>query len=383
MSRPRWMQEVDRPLVFWLTSGSESLMTQLAPDFYRFRSASFQFVSDEAVAPDRARELRARLKTINAKPATRLQWWLELWSLVGGKAINEAASIACQEDLKLPECDFSKVRGLSVHGYLKRLTPLAAFSRLREIYFYDSDLNPASFSKSALEDLVMLQSLEEVRVSLDSQGFATLITALSKVKNLEALFLSHSGSNTRRINASEIAELKSIRRLNRLYFIRYALDRNALESIGSFELLSLGLIQSSFDSEYLEVLPTTLVALHLTNCLISEKSAAQIKRLGSIELLNLGGSTLSLDGSPLFSSSSNISRLFLFNCGLTSGTLKSLSLPASTMHLDLDDNLLNDSASEILLLMPNLRLLRVRRNAFSPAGIEGLKKAMPHCKIRA
>lgn len=205
ITRPRWVRELPRTVVFWVTEDAHRLLATRAPDLYRFRSTAIDLRLPKPDSDERVAELRRRIRTIKATPATRLRWFTELWrktkeraalygllleAMKGGGNLPEDAneSLASREILIIEDLEVSDLSPLSGLKSLKvlsfpytQVTDLSPIADLTELIL----LNCYSTNVSDLSPLSGLSKVLELDISATNVSSLTPLAGLVKLQKLK------------------------------------------------------------------------------------------------------------------------------------------------------------------------------------------------------
>jgi Leucine-rich repeat (LRR) protein len=283
ISRPRWVRELPRTVVLWVTEDAHRLLATRAPDLYRFRSTAIDLRLPRSSEEERVAELRSRIRSITASPATRLRWLTELWRKTKEPRALEGLFVAALEGRgRLPE-DAEKVLALRTtldlsHTPVSDVSPLAGLTALEGLGLTHTQVSDVS-------PLAGLTHMEILDLSFAPVSDASPLAGLTA---LRVLNLSH----TQVSDASPLAGLTALRVLSLSH--TQVSDVSPLAGLTALRALNLSHTQVSDVSPLAGL--TALLVLNLSHTQVSDVSP--LAGLTHMETLDLSFAPVS-DASPL------------------------------------------------------------------------------------
>ncbi|GMV88913.1 MAG: hypothetical protein AMXMBFR81_18440 [Chthonomonas sp.] len=287
ITRPRWARELPRTVVFWVTAEAHRLLATRAPDLYRFRATTIDLALPKSTEEGRVVELLRRIGALQASPATRLRWLIELWRRTrDDQAVRPMLIAACQGGGLLPEDVLSGLADLQVLDLwgagISDVSPLSGLADLQNLNLgatHVSDLSPLAglldlhrldLSFTSPSNLSPLSGLAALR-NLHLTGTPVSdVSPLSGLKSLEGLFLG----GTSVADASPLAGLVALRALS-LHGTQVS-DVSPLSGLTALEWLDLE------DTPILDVRPLSglkaLRSLWLRGTQVSPEAVEELRR---------------------------------------------------------------------------------------------------------
>jgi hypothetical protein len=399
ITRPLWKERFQRPVVFWLTRESERLVTQYAPDFYRFRSASIDFPFPDPPSRRRTWELRRRIERVQASPETKMRWWWEHALRVGGYSFSMAATIACVNCLRLPSEGASRVEFVGLYGRIATLAPLADLPNLRSLFLSDDlDLEHKSkLTPRALAELPEIKKVRDLILYFTGRVDAELLRVIATMDNIRTLHLggqpSYQGTDgsqarsVREVVSSALLEeedFKTIRSMNGLRGLTVTgctLSALGLRQISSLRLSGIQLSDRSVTDDCLERLPDGLQSLHLTESGVTDGGLSCLSRLRQLKRLDVAHTGITGIGLRDLAPLDELRCVTLDQSALDDDGAAALPALKQLSGLDIQHTAVTDAAVDHLSQCGSLRRLYLFGSRISLQGVDRLREMLPRCKV--